>query len=62
MVNHVGVVHDLVVAVHRRLKYFGHPVKGLDSFLHTGAETTWRSKKYAFNAHAMSLITFRQFA
>ena len=39
--DHVPVVDDLVVAVHRRLEDPHHPGQGLDRLLDAGAEPPW---------------------
>jgi hypothetical protein len=41
-VDHHLVVHDLVIAVDRRLEHPDHPSEGLDGHLHPGTKASWR--------------------
>jgi len=47
--HHELVVHDLVVAVHRRFERPHHPGKGLDRHLDTGAKASRRSQQHGLD-------------
>ena len=47
--HHELVVHDLVVAVHRRFERPHHPGEGLDRHLDTGAKASRRSQQHGLN-------------
>ena len=47
------VVHDLVVAVHRRLERPDHPGERLDGHLDAGAEPTWLGEQDAVDTHGL---------
>ena len=49
------VVHDLVVAVHRRFKRADHPRKRLDRHLHPSTKAPWRGEQHQLYALAAGL-------
>ena len=55
LVDHVPVVDDLVVAVHRRLEDPDHPGQGLDGLLHAGAEAPRRGQQHPVDGHGPRL-------
>ncbi len=52
-VDHQPVVHDLVVAVDRRLEHPHHPREGLDRHLHAGAEPAGLGEQDLLHRHAI---------
>ena len=53
----MAVVHDLVVAVHRRLEDPDHPGQGLDRLLDAGAEAPWLGQHHSVDSgHKVQVI------